>query len=126
MATLTYLIYATATTAAILARERRAFFVAFVVFGVAYGLTNHSEFGFRILATDKLMEVVLGLLPSPEGNGEVQFQAVRSETLTVAAIANASFALVISLLAGVIAEAVVRRKQNIGSVTSSPGLLVSL
>jgi hypothetical protein len=97
--TLTYLIYAAAISAAILAKQHRAFFVVFVVFGLAY-----LWFPDRANMPIQLILNKLGKY-EPHAMSVAQFERFNS-------IGHSLFALIMSLLAGVIAEAVVRRSNR--------------
>ncbi len=147
--TLTYLIYAGAITAAILSREHRAFFVAFAVFGFAYVLCNYSQ---TELVTDRLLrnfalsevrartdaqmqeqidameqtgpgypgQLVPGRVIRTNGNPLDNF--ARDLHSQIRSIGHSFFAVLISFVAGVVAEAVVRRKpQSLSSAANPAG-----
>ncbi len=125
--TLTYVIYAAAISAALLAKQHRTFFVVFAVFGLAYGWCLYSRFemlphriirglAIRLPLVQEAVEAVeeqFGADPfggaSPDGP---VFQRIPPGYLEFLSIGNSFAALLISLLAGVIAAAVVRRKQR--------------
>jgi hypothetical protein len=108
---LTYVIYSAALTAAIVAREHRVFFVAFVVFGLAYGLCVWMELLLLPQATlNALAEWIgpkhwsLGLIYS----GRSQWGD--SGLAAFMAIGHSFYAVWISFLAGGLAETIVRRR----------------
>jgi hypothetical protein len=119
--TLTYLIYAAAISAAFLAKEHRAFFLVFAVFGVAYGVCVYVQMDDRMV-TDWVLAEVRERVHKAEAESAIS--AGRRPPVHPSAdpfdesfprlkyIGHSFFAVMISLVAGVVAEAVVRRKQK--------------
>jgi hypothetical protein len=133
--TLTYLIYAGVITAAILSREYRAFFVAFAVFGFAYGvcvysrielvtdrlLTKFAQAEFRARLDDRMQEKFDASdltedisVPLPLGYGSANpFADFPRQLLSqIRPIGHSLFALVIGFVAGAVADGIVWRKSQ--------------
>ncbi len=119
--TLTYLIYAAAISAAFLAKQHRAFFVVFAVFGLAYGLSVHYEI---YTLPQKVIEELGFQLPlevriqlddpfgAPPQQPPRRHPSDHQGYWQLWAIGHAFVALVISLVAGVVAEALVRKSRS--------------
>jgi hypothetical protein len=160
--TLTYLIFASAITAAFLSRERRAFFLAFAVYGLVYGLcvylrvelvterllTNWARTTYqaevdarRQTASDATAQTATAGRPglmdaagtdvvyenpfddppprSPFGDEPRQrrnpFGDLDDTLSHFRSVGHSFFALLVGFVAGVVAEAVVRRKSHASS-----------
>ncbi len=118
--TLTYVIYAAALTAAIVAREKRVFFVAFVVFGLAYGLCVWLEL---LLLPQATLNALAGWIgPQRWSLGLIHAGRSRwgdSDLAAFMAIGHSFYAVWISFLAGGLAETIVRRRAANGQSTGA-------
>jgi hypothetical protein len=128
---LTYLIFAAALSAAILAHERRAFLVAFVAFGLGYGVCLYSPIGDGIITRNLLSRLadrvaradedfLQDVLDARKLDGEVTppanpfqddpFRPFDRGWLYFIHIGHAFIAVIIGCVAGVVAETLVRRR----------------
>jgi hypothetical protein len=98
----TFVIYAGAITAAILSRERRAFYVAFAIFGIAYGFCLENRAGIGMVTHDMLTAL------AEQVHGASRYY----DTRPFVTIGHALIGLCISLSTGLITEAVVKRRSN--------------
>jgi len=128
IATLTLLIYASAMTAAILSREHRAFFVAFSIFGLVYGLSWYAGIANR-LVTERMFDNVVERIAAVQKEAmqltEQEPPLTQADAISrglanqpfddwvtrLKFIGRCSFSVLVSLIAGVVAEAVVRRSK---------------
>jgi uncharacterized membrane protein YccC len=129
---LTYLIFAAALTAAILSHERRAFFAAFAVFGLGYGMCLYAVMGHAFITdtllwrfadrlarpVDELQEngqhlgEAVALPPNPFDDSSNPFRPVDRGPLYFVHIGHAFVAVLISCLAGIVADSLVRKKSK--------------
>ena len=133
--TLTYLIYAGVITAAIVSREHRAFFVAFAVFGFGYAaciyfrtelvtdrvLTKFAQAEFRARLDDRTQQKFdaaaqtedISVPPPLNGNADPFVDFPRALLLQIRPIGHSFFAVVISFVAGAVADGIVRRGSRV-------------
>jgi hypothetical protein len=141
--TLTYLIFAAALSAAILSHQRRAFFVAFIAFGLGYGACIYSPMGDGMITGTVLSRLAdrvarpVGELPEDsqdgqQSDGEITrylngsaapfdnpfddssdpFRPVDRGWWYFVHIGHAFVAILISCIAGTVAESLVRMKSH--------------
>jgi len=116
LVTLTYVIYAGAITAAIAARQSRTFFVAFAVFGLAYGAMLHFGLGWRMV-TERVLDshverVGQAMIDAADQGQLVEMGDFGWWQARFKFIGRLSVAVLISLVAGVVAEALARRSNK--------------
>jgi hypothetical protein len=137
----TYLIFAAALAAAILSHERRAFFVAFAVFGIGYGVCLYAVIGQSFITdnllwrfadrlarpVDELQEngqhlgEAVTLPPNPFNDPSDPFQPFDRGPLYFVHIGHAFVAVLISCIAGIISDSLVRRSQSLASAGKAGG-----
>jgi hypothetical protein len=119
--TLTYIIYAGAIAAEIVTKERRVFFVTFSVFGVAYGWALHHGVAYDMLPNEVLSRmsahisedfasIVIGKTEWYYEPGTIRSAHFDRAFFAFSRIGHALFAVLLSFVAGAVAEALVRRR----------------
>ena len=134
IATLTFVIYGGAMTAAVLSHKNRAFFVAFSIFGLVYALSWYAGIANRLVTErmfDNLVERIAAVQKEAMQLTEQEPPLTRADAISrglayqpfddwitrLKFIGRCSFSVFVGLLAGFVAEAVVRRsKANLPTV----------
>jgi hypothetical protein len=137
---LTYLIFAAALSAAILSHERRAFFAAFAVFGLGYGVCLYAVMGHAFITdtllwrfADRLAQPVVepkedlqegevAPLANPFDDSSNPFRPLDRGPLYFVHIGHAFVAVLISCIAGTVADSLVRRSRSLASAGKAGGV----
>jgi hypothetical protein len=111
---LTYAAYAAAGTAAILSQKRRAFCAAFLIFGLAYGISVFYVRRDRNPTEIALVRLAFKLPDKYGQRGDPRYDATKvlPHQQAFISISHSVLAVLISLVAGVVAQAVVNRSTD--------------